>query len=194
MEEQILKWKNMWKEQKSNTLNSNELIERLNQIERKSKFQRVKLVILLTVLIVLSIVLVSELLSNKFYIISYILLLIAVFIKLIPLYRTKYRVVTDKSYFDNHDFIKKLTKKMAFKVKHLLIYMFITILALNFALLGLYENGTIFNFHINNENRIFFHLATIVLFIIAYISNKGNMDRNKKETLNLIADLENNNS
>lgn len=194
MEEQILKWKDMWKEQKSNLLDINELIVRLNQIEKRAKLQRIKLCAMLLILIVACTVLGAELLANTFYMLSFALLVLGIFVKLIPLYTTNYRTITDESNFNNHDFIKKLTKKMEFKTKHLLIYMFIIILALNIALLGIYEKGTIFNITMNDENRIFFHLATIILFIIAYISNKKNMDANKKETLKLIADLENNNS
>ncbi|WP_298427337.1 hypothetical protein [uncultured Kordia sp.] len=194
MEEQILKWKSMWKEQKVNSLNTNELIERLNKIEKKAKFQRVKLITALLVLAVASTLLLSELLANTFYLLSYILITIGIAVKLIPLYKTNYRMITDESGFNNHDFIKKLTQKMNFKTKHLLLYMFIMILALNIALLGLYEKGTIFNFEITDKNRIYYHLATIILFVIAYIINKRNMDANKKEIVSLIKDLENNNS
>jgi hypothetical protein len=194
MEEQIIKWKNMWKEQKSNSLNANELIKRLNKIERKAKFQRSKLLVLLVILTIASIIFLSELLFNKFFIITYALTFTAILIKLIPLYRTKYRLITDQSDLNNHDFIKILLKKMTFKTKHLLIYMFVVILALNFILLGAYEKGIIFNIIIDDGNRIFFHLATIVLFVIAYLSNKKSMNKNKEETLKLISDLENNNS
>jgi len=193
MEEQIIKWKDMWKEQKSNSLKTNELIVRLNQIERKAKLQRTKLYVILLALTIASVVVGSELVASTYYLLSYALLLLGIFVKFIPLYKTKYGIITNESDFNNHDFIKKLTKKMEFKTKHLVLYMFIVILALNIALLGLYEKGTIFNFPINDENKIFFHLATIILFIVAYILNKRNMDANKKETLNLITDLENNN-
>lgn len=193
MEEQIINWKNMWKEQKSYAPNSNELIGRLNQIERNAKNQRIKLLIVSTVLIVACSVGLSELLANKYYLISFILLLTGIIIKLTPLYKTKYGIIKKESDLNNHNFIKKLTAKTDFKTKHLLIYMSIIVLALNIALLGLSENGTIFNFEINNENKVFFHLGTIVLFIFAYISNKRNLDNSKKETLKLISDLENNN-
>ena len=194
MEEQIIKWKNMWKEQKSNSLNANELIKRLNKIERKAKFQRAKLLILLVVLTIASIISLSELLSNKFFIITYALIFTAILIKFIPLYSTKYSIITDQSDLNNHDFIKILLKKMTFRTKHLVLYMFILILAINCALLGAYEKGTIFNIIIDDENRIFFHLATVVLFVIAYLTNKKSLHKNKEETLKLISDLENNNS
>ncbi|WP_299099658.1 hypothetical protein [uncultured Winogradskyella sp.] len=193
METQIIKWKNMWQEQKSNTLESNELIERLNQMERNSKEQRTKLVIVSIILITACSIGISELLANKYYLVSFVMLLIGVSIKLIPLYKNKYEIISNESDFNNHDFIKNLSKKMDYSIKHLLIYMSVIIIALNIALLGLNKNGTIFNFEINNENRIFFHLATVILFVVAYIINKRNLDVNKRKTLSLISDLENKN-
>lgn len=192
MDEQILKWKDMWQEQKSSSLNVNELIGRLNQIERNARLQRTKLIIGLVILTLASIIFISELLTNTYFWITYILVITAVLIKLVPLYKTKYATMTDESGFNNHYFIKKLTQKMDFKMKHLLLYMSILLVGLNFALLGAYEKGTLFNYEINDENRIFFHLTTIVLFTVAYIVNKKNMDKNKRNTLKLIADLETN--
>ena len=191
MDEQILKWKDMWQEQKSSSLNVNELIGQLNQMERNARLQRTKLIIGLVILTLASIIFISELLTNTYFWITYILVFAAVLIKLVPLYKTKYTTTTNESDFNNHYFIKKLTQKMDFKMKHLLLYMFILIVGLNFALLGAYEKGTLFNYEINDENRVFFHLATIVLFAVAYIVNKKNMDKNKRNTLKLIADLEN---
>jgi hypothetical protein len=193
MEEQINKWKKMWKQQKSNSLDITGLIQRLNKIEKKVKLERIKLSIILLFLVVACFVKLSELLANKFYVISYILILIAIFIRLIPLYKSRYGTITKESDLNNHDFIKLLTEKIAFKTKHLLIFLSILILSLNITLLGLYEKGTVFNLEINNENRIFFHLTTIVLFIVAYLFKKRKLDNSKKETLKLISDLENNN-
>ncbi|WP_400078985.1 hypothetical protein [Winogradskyella sp. R77965] len=192
MEEQILKWKSMWQEQKSNSLEYNELIERLNQMERNAKAERNKLLIITAVLVIACLIRLSEFLTNKYYWISFLMILIGVSIKLVPLYKAKYGIISDKSDFNNREFIKKLTQKMNYNIRHLLIYMTIILVALNIALLGLYEKATIFNFEFNNENRIFFHLATIILFVIAYISNKKNSDKNKRKVLNLISDLENN--
>lgn len=192
MEEQVLKWKALWQEQKSNSLNINELIIQLNKMERKAKFLRIFLIVALATLILSSFIFITEFLANKFYIISYILAFTGAFIKLILLYRTKYSTITDQSGFNNRYFIKKLTKKIDFKTKHLLIYLLIMIVSLNFVLLGAYEKGTLFNYEINDENRIFYHLATIVLFLFAYPINKRRMDKNKRNALNLISDLENN--
>jgi glucan phosphoethanolaminetransferase (alkaline phosphatase superfamily) len=192
MEEQIDKWKNMWQKQKSNSLDIKELIQRLNQIGKKEKLERIKLSIVLLFLVVACLIRSSGLLTNTFFLISYILILIAIFIRLIPLYKSRYGTITKESDLNNHDFIKLLTKKVAFKTKHLLLFLSILILSLNITLLGLYEKGTVLNLEINNENRIFFHLATIVLFIVAYLFNKRKLDNSKKETLKLISDLESN--
>ncbi len=192
MEEQIDKWKNMWQKQKSNSLDIKELIQRLNQIGKKEKLERIKLSIVLLFLVVACFIRSSGLLTNTFFLISYILILIAIFIRLIPLYKSRYGTITKESDLNNHDFIKLLTKKVAFKTKHLLLFLSILILSLNITLLGLYEKGTVLNLEINNENRIFFHLATIVLFIFAYLFNKRKLDNSKKETLKLISDLESN--
>jgi uncharacterized membrane protein YqjE len=191
MEEQVLKWKDMWQEQKSNSLNVNELIVRLNQMERNAKLMRTFLIIALMILTLASLVFIAELSANKFYIISYVLAFTGAFIKLTLLYKGKYSTITDESDFNNHCFIKKLNEKTSFKTKHLLIYMTVMIASINFALLGLYEKGTIFNYVINDENRLLFHLATIILFAVAYAINKMRIDKNKRNTLKLISDLEN---
>lgn len=191
MEEQILKWKEMWQEQKSNSLNINELIKRLNKMERKAKFMRTFLIIALVILTLASLIFITEISVSKFYIISYVLAFTGAIIKLRLLYRTKYSTITNESDFNNQYFIKKLNKKIDFKTKHLLIYMSIMIASINFALLGLYEKGTVFNFVINDENRLFFHLATLILFAVAYVINKARMDKNKRNALKLISDLEN---
>ncbi|RSC92937.1 hypothetical protein [Tenacibaculum singaporense] len=193
MEEQINKWKNVWQKQKTSSLSINELIKRLNQIEKKARFERIKLSIVLLFLVTAFFVRPSELLKNKFYVISYLLILLAIFIKLIPLYKSKYRIITKESEFNNYDFIKLLRKKITFKTKHLFIFLFILMLSLNITLLGLYEKGTIFNFELNNKNRIFFHLTTIVLFILVAFIKKKKLDKSKEEALKLISDLENNN-
>ena len=192
MEEQVLKWKGLWQEQKSNSLNVNELIVRLNQMERNAKLMRTFLIIALVILTLASLVFIAELLANKFYIISYALGFTGAFIKLLFLYKTKYDTLKDESDLNNHYFIKKLNKKTSFKTKHLLIYMTVMIASINFALLGLYEKGTVFNYVINDENRLFFHLATIILFAVAYVTNKMRIDKNKRNTIKLISDLENN--
>ena len=193
MEEEIKKWKDMWKEETPNTVNSLEIIKQLNTIEKKAKFQRIKLLIALIVLVISSFVFTKSLISCSFSIPAYVLLVIGILIKLIPLYRTKYGIIKDQSDLNNEAFLKKLRDKMAFKTKHLIIYMLVLMMALNFALLCLYEQGTIFNFPITDDNRIYFHLSTIILFSVAYISNKKHMDANKRRTSNLIKDLENNN-
>ena len=183
----------MWQQQKSNSPDITGVIQRLNQIEKKAKLERIKLYIVLLFLVIAFFVGLSELLANKFYVISYILILTALLIRLIPLYKSRYRVITKESDFNNYNFIKLLTEKIAFKIKHLLIFLSILILSLNITILGLYEKGTILNIEINNENRIFFHLATIVLFIVAFLFNKKKLDDSKKEALKLISDLENSN-
>ncbi len=103
-------------------------------------------------------------------------------------------MISGHSDLNNHDFVKKLIQKANYNIKHLLSWLSLAIVALNIALLGLYEKGTIFNFEINDDNRIFFHLATIALFLIGYFHNKRNLDKTKKRILNLIHDLEDNQS
>lgn len=191
MEELILKWKEIWQEQKSNSINKHELIMRLNKRERKAKLLRSFLIIMLVYLTLASIVFFEEFSANKFYIIAYVLTFTGVFIRLSFLYKTKYSTITDASELNNHYFIKKLHKELIFKTKHLLIVKTILMASINFILLGAYEKGTIFNFVINDENRLFFHLATIVLFAVVYFRNKWRMDKNKRNALNLISDLEN---
>jgi hypothetical protein len=192
MDEQTKKLKNMWQKQKSNPLNSQELTKRLNQMERKEKFRRIGLLIVLIPLIIASIILVSDILANIYFIIAYILLFSAIIIKLVLLYRSKYSIITDELDFNNYNFIEKLNKKLAFSSSHILIYMSLAILAINCVLLGTYEvNGTLFEIKITAQNRIPFHLSTIVLFVIGYLRHKKCIAHTKKEASNLLSDLGN---
>lgn len=190
MDTQIVEWQTMWQEQKLNTLESNELIKRLNSIERKAKIKRVVILILATILIITSVIRLSEILSNGYYLVSYIMIFAAIAMKLIPLYKAKYGMITDLSDLSNRNFIEKLNQKANYSIKHLLIWMSIIIIALNITLLGLYKKGTIFNYEITDENRIFFHLATIVLFLLAYFHNKRNLDKTKRKVVKLLSDIQ----
>lgn len=194
MDTQIIEWKTMWQAQKSDTPESGELIRQLNTIETNAKIRRASLLMLATILIVTSAIKLSELLSNKYFLVSYLMILGAISMKLVPLYKTKYGMISGHSDLNNHDFIKKLIQKANYNIKHLLSWLSLAIVALNIALLGLYEKGTLFNIEMNDGNRIFFHLATIALFLIGYFHNKRNLDKTKKRILNLIHDLEDNQS
>ena len=190
MDSHIIEWQAMWKEQKSDTIESSKLIKRLNKIEQRAKFKRIILLLLFSTLFLTSLVKLPELLSNTYYAIAYLMIFSAVLIKLIPLYKTKYKILSDESDLSNHSFIKKLKQKNNYTVKHLLTWMSILIVALNIILLGLYEKGTIFDYEINDENRIFFHLATIILFLIGFLHNKRDIDKTKRKITSLINDLE----
>ena len=190
MDAQILEWKAMWQEQKSDTMESSELIKQLNKIETTAKIRRITLFMLAAALIITSSIRLSELLSNTYFLVSYVMILGAISIKLVPLYKTKFETVSNLPDLNNHDFIKKLVQKANYNIKHLLSWLSLAIVALNIALLGLYEKGIIFNYEMNDENRIYFHLATIALFVIGYFHNKRNLDKTKGKILNLVNDLE----
>lgn len=193
MDEQIKKMQSMWLEKKTNSHNIEELIKRLSKIEKKIKFRSTFLMIILVFLIMVSVILYTEIVAGIYYTLAYLFLFAAIIIKLISLYKMN-KIISHESDYTNLSFIKRIKNQQAFKTTHILIYLFLAILALNFALLGLfYEKESVFGFPLTSKNRIFYHLSTIVLFILGYLKHKKFMTAIKKETSNLITELENEN-
>lgn len=192
MEDNLNKWQAIWQTKKSKPMHLNELITQLNAVEQKAKTQRLILFLLLGVLTIASVIYLSEILEEKVYfLITYFLILSAIGVKLVPSLKGKYNYINDDADFNNQIFIKKLKEKMAFKTKHLLLFLFLTILAMNFALLGSYEKGTIFNFEFNSSNRVFIHLSTLVIFVLGYIVNIRRLRQSQNKISKLISQLEN---
>ncbi|MFK8038338.1 MAG: hypothetical protein AB8B74_08620 [Crocinitomicaceae bacterium] len=191
--DEIKKWKDMYQKQEVNTKNVDTLVERLNRIEVNVKRRRRLLIIVSGILIISAIIRLSEF-ENKFFIIAFVLIGIAIAMKLSLLYRGKYDVVNNESEFNNQSFIKdhisKLKEKITFEKKHLLIFLIVLIVGLNCILIGMYDKGTIFNFEFNENNRIYIHLSTLVIFLAGYYVNSKKIDRYKKNILELIRDLE----
>lgn len=73
---------------------------------------------------------------------------------------------------------------MAFKEKHLLIYMGLIFFAINAILIELFKDNTVLQ-------RLIAHSATVALFVVAYFVNIRKLKHSQKETLQLIDDLEN---
>ncbi|MFK7808568.1 MAG: hypothetical protein AB8F74_12255 [Saprospiraceae bacterium] len=191
MEDNLIKWQSIWKQQKSKPMQLNNIISRLNTIEKKAKRQRITLIFIFAVLVITSILRPVELFGEKFYLIAYILILLAIGVKFFPNLKGKYNLITNEAELNNRKFIKKLQEKMTFNTNYLLIFLLLATLGLNSALLGLYEKGTIFNFDFNSQNRVFIHLSTILIFIVGYIIHKKRVNQSQNEISDLIRELEN---
>lgn len=193
MEDNFNQWQAIWQTQKSKPMPLNELILQLNAVEQKANMQRLLLLLLFGVLIIASAIYLSELLAVTYYLIAYAFIISAIGVKLLPNLKGKYNHINGEANFNNQIFVKKLKEKMAFKTAHLLLFLFLAILGLNFALLGLYEKGTLFNFEFNSDNRIFIHLSTLVILFFGYLVNIKRLKQNHKELATLIDQLENRN-
>lgn len=191
MEDNLIKWQSIWKQQKSKPMQLNNIISRLNTIEKKAKRQRITLIFIFAVLVITLILRPVELFGEKFYLIAYILILLAIGVKFFPNLKGKYNLITNEAELNNRKFIKKLQEKMTFNTNYLLIFLLLATLGLNSALLGLYEKGTIFNFDFNSQNRVFIHLSTILIFIVGYIVHKKRVNQSQNEISDLIRELEN---
>lgn len=191
--EELNKWKDMYQKSVSNTLNVDELIERLNAVEKDIRKKRILLIVCFLVLIVTSLLRLSEF-ENIYYVFSYVLIAIGISMKLFVLYKGKYNLISDKTKFNNQNFIKnhvsKLKEKINFEKKYLMVFLILLIGGLNLALIGMYDKGTIFNFEFNESNRIFIHLSTILLFFVGFYLNSNKIDRYKNDVLELITELE----
>lgn len=192
--DELNNWKDMYQKSSSDTPNIDKLIERLNTIERSTRRRRFLLIICTLVLAITALLRLSEF-ENKYYIFSYILIGIAIAMKLFVLYKGKYNLINNETEFNNQNFIKdhisKLKEKVIFEKKHLIVFLVLMIAGLNCALIGLYDKGTIFNFEFNAGNRIYIHLATIALFFVGFYINSKKIDRYKNNISELITDLEN---
>ena len=186
--------KEMYQKSASDTPNLDNLIPRLNRLEENTRKRRLLLLIGALVLAVTAVFRASEF-ENKYYIYAYVLIGIAVFMKLFLLYKGSYKTIDAETEYNNQDFVKnhisKLNEKMAIEKKHLIVFLVLTIAGLNCALLGLYDKGTIFNFDFNEENRMYIHLSTLVLFLVGLYINSKKMDNYKNTISELIYDLEN---
>ena len=191
--EELNKWKDMYQKSVSNTLNVDELIERLNAVEKDIRKKRILLIVCFLVLIVTSLLRLSEF-ENIYYVFSYVLIVIGMSMKLFVLYKGKYNLISDKTKFNNQSFIKnhisKLKEKINFEKKYLMVFLILMIAGVNFALIGMYDKGTIFNFEFNQINRVFIHLSTILLFFVGFYLNSNKIDRYKNDVLELITELE----
>ncbi|MCF2876567.1 MULTISPECIES: hypothetical protein [unclassified Tenacibaculum] len=191
--EELNKWKDMYQKSASNTLNVDELIERLNAVEKDIRKKRILLIVCFLVLIITSLLRLSEF-ENIYYVFSYVLIVIGMSMKLFVLYKGKYNLISDKTKFNNQSFIKnhisKLKEKINFEKKYLMVFLILMIAGVNFALIGMYDKGTIFNFEFNQINRVFIHLSTILLFFVGFYLNSNKIDRYKNDVLELITELE----
>ncbi|KAB1154161.1 hypothetical protein F7018_14375 [Tenacibaculum aiptasiae] len=191
--EELNKWKDMYQKSESDTLSIDQLIERLNVIEKGVRKKRILLIMCFLVLIVTSLLRLPEF-ENIYYVLSYVLITIGISMKLFVLYRGKYSLISDKTKFNNQNFIKnhvgKLKEKINFEKRYLMVFLILMIGGVNFALIGMYDKGTIFNFEFNQSNRLFIHLSTILLFFVGFYLNSKKINRYKKDVLELITELE----
>ncbi|MFK8162045.1 MAG: hypothetical protein AB8H12_06225 [Lewinella sp.] len=192
MDTNFNEWQTIWQAQKSQPMQLNELINQLNAVEKRARAQRLMLFLLSGALAVTAILGLAEFVGQKYYQVAYLLILSAIGIKLYFNYSSRYSYIENEAELNNQVFLKGLKKKMTFSSYHVLLFLFLTILGLNFALLGMYEKGTIFNFEFNSENRILIHLFTFVLLFFGCITNLKRLKRNKRKLANLANQLEEN--
>lgn len=192
--DELKEWKDMYQKTTSDTLQIDKLIERLNTAKKEARRKRILLVIATLVLAVTVFFRISEF-KNQYYIYSYLLIGTAIAMKLFILYKGKYNLTANETQFNNQNFIKnhinQLKEKIIFDKKHLVIFLVLLITGLNCALIGLYDKGTIFNFEFTKSNRIYIHLATIVLFFVGFYINSKKIDNYKNDIRELLEELEN---
>ena len=67
MEDNLIKWQSIWQQQKSKPMNLNNIISRLNNVEKRAKSQRIALICIFAVLIIVSVLRPLELFEEKYY-------------------------------------------------------------------------------------------------------------------------------
>jgi len=192
--DELNNWKDMYQKSSSDTPKVDGLIERLNSIERSTRKRRYFLIVCTLVLAITALLRLSEF-ENTYFIISYLLIGIAIGMKLFVLYKGKYNLISNETEFNNQNFIKnhisKLKEKIIFEKRHLIVFLVLMIAGLNGILIGMYDKGTIFNLEFHAGNRIFIHVSTIALFFVGFYINSKKIDRYKNNILELITELEN---
>lgn len=197
--DEIKEWQTMWQNQESKPMNVDQLIERLNNIETNLNVRRYCLIGAAVVLTFIALFYISKF-DNIYFTFGYTLLGISVAIKLVVLYKGKYSLIQHKIDLNNPNFIQnqivKLKEKILIKKQHLIAFLLLTIIGLNLVLIGMHQtNGAVFDFEMFKEkDRIMIHSSTIILLIMAYIINSKKIDEYKKNVLELIKEIEDNNS
>ena len=190
MEDNLIQWQATWQQQKSKPMQVNNIISRLNSLEQKAKAQRIMILLLFAVLIIAAVLRPLEILEQPYNLLAYVFMLLAMGVKLIPSLKGRYHLITNEAELDNRNFVKKLKGKLIFDTRYLVVFLILTILGLNCALLGLYEKGMLFNFDFNAENRVVIHLSTVLIFMVGYVVNRRRVRESQHEISELIRELE----
>ena len=188
---EIQNWQTMWQTTKvKDDSGLNEIIQQVYTIEKQEKYQKIGLTLLLLILLITTIVRPYEVVENSYYPFAFGLVIVAILIRTMPLYKNKLGLTLDENNVTNYDFIQQLKQKTRFKGKDLLLVMLLLFLGLNCALLGLYERGTIFNFEFTESLQIVLHSLTIPLCIFGYWQKKRQLDEKMDTIFSMIKELE----
>jgi len=186
MDQDITSWKNLWDEKKSNSIDLDILIPKINQIEKKNKKESIFLLIVfpLTILILAFLL---PVVKSVYYLLAICSIAAGMLLILIQLYRGKIRQGAKEDISSNQDFmkatIKSLHKKRLMTSRYMRIY---TVLFLSGINLGYIEIiGSL-----NVVSRILMHSAiSVAILLFMYFSIRKRINKNNQKMSHLIDEL-----
>lgn len=188
---EIENWQTMWQKTKvKGDSGFNEMIKQVYAIEKKEKYEKIVLTVCFFILLIIMVVQPSDIKGSIYYPFVFCLATVVICMKGIPLYKSRIGTNINEGDFTNNDFIQKLRQKTTFNEKDLLLANVLMWLALNGALLGLYEKGTIFNFEFTESLQIILHSLTIPFCLFCYWRKKRELDKNLDTIFSMIKELE----
>ncbi len=163
-------WKKLWQQERANSLSSEELIKKLNLIEKKSRFGRRAMFVSFGSGILLLLFLLPVL-ENIYYSVSLLCFLAGMSLLLVQSYKNKFDFL-DEETLNNKEFTQKLLQKLDGKLrmlsKTMAIYTLLLLLGINIAYLKSLEELSLFP-------RIFLHSGVsvaILLFMLFTLKRK----------------------
>lgn len=182
MDSEIKQWQELWEKQKSSSVDVEQLLLRLNKLERISRIQKIVVPVLFSFSITMMIIRLS---TNWYNLIAILLVVIAMLSLLIPLYKTRLNKIegdglSNTKFVENQ--ISKLKRRLLMPTRYLMIFIVLFVLAIN---IGIYGSTKEMDMWI----RVEWHGVTVILLAILLWFRMKKIKQFKHQINPLIEDL-----
>lgn len=190
MEQKIADWQNLWKEKKSTSLDFDELIDRINSVEKKGRLDRIVLIIAVPITITL-LVIILPVFSNVYYFSSVTLIGLGMLMILIQTFRSKINLIGSHTELNNKRYLENLISKLKERIliasKYMWVYTFLLIVGINIGYTSILKA-----FDLSIFARIITHITiSVVMLYLMYYGIEKRKKKDKKGLTPLIELLEN---
>lgn len=187
MDEELKSWKNLFQQRQAKEIDPTSLIKSFNQLEKKSRRDKIILTITFPVTILLLISIIPSF-SSPYYLGAVALMSLAMLFVLLMLYRNKFSKIDASQDFSNKEFVTRqiqtLKNRILITSRDMWIYAILLISGIN---VGYLEALQFFSL----PTRIGLHLGvTLLLFVGFYFGIKRKLKEYDREIIPLIHQLE----